>query len=271
MQETDFDTLLKNEDPDRRLAALFATPRQRDGLFALYAFNHEIARVAESTSEGLIGEMKLTWWRDAVADLYAPEPKVRRHAVTEALVPLTGLIRRDDLLELVDARLDDIAARPFARLEEVLDYVDATAGALMRMACQVCEAEVDEAQVREAGRAWGLTGLLRAFPVRARIGRAPAPGDALARHGATPAMLAQGLGADKAAAAREPVLEAARLACRSLADRPPMSPAAVPALGYAVLAEGYLRGLPASPYALGPAGNPLLRQLRLTWLSLTGR
>lgn len=273
MQETDFDTLLKKEDPDRRLAALFATPQQRDGLFALYAFNHEIARIAESTSEGLIGEMKLTWWRDAVTDLYAPEPKVRRHAVTEALAGLTGRVTQDDLLGLVDARLDDIAARPFANLDDILDYVDATAGRIVRLACRICDAEdaVSETLLEAAGRAWGLTGLLRAFPMRARIGRAPAGGDALARAGATPAMMAQGLGAEKVALARQPVVEAARQACQVLKAQGSLPAPAVPALGYAVLARGYLDALPDNPYALAHQRYLLARQARLTWLSLTGR
>ncbi|MHA6289161.1 squalene/phytoene synthase family protein [Maricaulis sp. CAU 1757] len=262
---------LAQSDPDRRLAALFATPDVRDGLLALYAFNQEVARIAEATSESLIGEMKLVWWRDAVSDLYAAPRVVRRHDVTEALAGLTGKIAEADLHGLVEARFDDVAAQPFASLDSVLDYVDATAVRLMRLGVQVCEAEVDAQHVQAAGRAWGLTGLLRAFPVRARIGRAPVGTDALAEHEATPAMLAQGLGPERVAAARTAVIDAAREACRELKAAGPIPAPAVPAMGYAALAPGYLDRLPDNPYHLAPERPLLARQWRLTWLSLTGR
>ncbi|WP_300545469.1 squalene/phytoene synthase family protein [Maricaulis sp.] len=271
MPENDFDTLLRSADPDRRLAALFAPPDVRQRLFALYAFNQEIGKIAEATSEGMIGEMKLTWWREAVADLYLSEPKIRRHAVTEGLAGLTDRLAEPDLTALIAARYDDIGARPFASLDDVLAYVDATAGQLMQLALTLCEAELDADVVRAAGRAWGLTGLLRAFPVRAKIGRAPVGGDDLGRVGATPAMLAQGLGEEKVAEAIKPVRDAAESALTDLDTAGPLPAETVPALGYARLARGYLDRLPGKPYQLAPERPLLPRQLRLTWLSLTGR
>lgn len=271
MENTDFDKTLQSSDPDRRLAALFAPADVRARLFALYAFNQEIGRVAEATSEGMIGEMKLVWWRDAVADLYAETPAVRRHAVTEGLAAMTDRVDRTELEALIEARFDDVSARPYASLDEVLAYVDETAGRLMRIALRLCGTGIDEARLVAAGRAWGLTGLLRAFPVRAKIGRAPVGGDDLHAAGATPAMLAQGLGEAKVAEAVEPVRRAARAALRALRAGGALPPEAVPAMGYAMLAGGYLDSLPDSPYQLAPERPLLSRQLRLTWLSLTGR
>ena len=118
MPSEDFNALLQKSDPDRRMAALFAPPEVRQRLFTLYAFNQEIARIAEATSESLIGEMKLTWWRDAVADLGASPPKVRRHEVSEGLARLGDRIGPSDLMPLIDARFDDISARPFADLDD---------------------------------------------------------------------------------------------------------------------------------------------------------
>lgn len=271
MSAADFNRLLQKADPDRRMAALFARPELRDRLLALYAFNHEIARIADATSESLIGEMKLTWWRDAIADLYADDPNVRRHDVTEALARETGRLDLEILQGLVQARFDDISARPFTGLDDVLAYVDATAGAIMRSALILAETELDEDWVRDAGRAWGLTGLLRAFAHRARIGRAPVGGDALAKVEATPAMMAQGLGSEKIAEARAATIAAAEEACDALQARGPLPAEAVPAMGYAVLAPAYLKALPTDPYAIAPERSLLARQARLTWLSLTGR
>lgn len=271
MSAEDLSQVLQQADPDRRLAALFAPDLVRARLFALYALNHEIARIADATTESLIGEMKLTWWREAISDLYLETPKVRRHAVTEALAPLTGMLPEAELLDLVDARFDDITAAPHADLDALIDYVDRTSVRLVRLALILSEGELPEGQIRDAGRAWGLTGLLRAFAWRARIGRAPVAGDYLTELGGTAAMLAQGLGPDKAKAAIQPVRAIAEDAARGFLAAGTMPMEAVPAAGYAVLARGYLDRLPKNPFEIAPERALLARQARLSWLSLTGR
>tara|TARA_R110000868_G_scaffold57591_6_gene177864 strand:- start:645 stop:1460 length:816 start_codon:yes stop_codon:yes gene_type:complete len=271
MSAENLSEVLQRADPDRRLSALFATEPVRARLFALYGLNHELGRIADATSESLIGEMKLAWWRDAIADLYAPTPAVRRHDVTEGLAPLTGIVPQAALLDLVEARFDDVTARPYASLDELMEYVDRTAVALLRLSLQLSEAELPEARIRDAGRAWGLTGLLRAFAWRARIGRAPVAGDYLTELGGTPAMLAQGLGADKAKAALQPIRAIASDAVRGFAAAGTLPVEAVPAAGYAVLVPGYLERLPSDPFQIPAERSLLARQMRLTWLSLTGR
>ena len=44
---------VRRHDPDRFLCALFAPPARRDALFALVAFNHELARAREETTHRL--------------------------------------------------------------------------------------------------------------------------------------------------------------------------------------------------------------------------
>src|SRR5207244_12479744 len=46
--------LLRRQDSDRYLTALFAPSDRREALFALYAFNLEIARAREAVSEPFI-------------------------------------------------------------------------------------------------------------------------------------------------------------------------------------------------------------------------
>ena len=56
--------VVRAEDPDRYFATLFAPASVRDGLFSLYAFNLEIARIRQMISEPLPGEVRMQWWRD---------------------------------------------------------------------------------------------------------------------------------------------------------------------------------------------------------------
>jgi 15-cis-phytoene synthase len=46
-------------DPDRALAALFGPHEARDDLFALYALNVELARIAEQAKEPDLGAIRL--------------------------------------------------------------------------------------------------------------------------------------------------------------------------------------------------------------------
>src|SRR5215831_19686705 len=59
--------LVRGQDYDRYIAALFAPAEHRDALLALYAFSVEIARVRDAAREALPGEIRLQWWRDALA------------------------------------------------------------------------------------------------------------------------------------------------------------------------------------------------------------
>ena len=58
-------------DYDRYLSALFAPACRREALFALIAFNHEIARIPEAVSEPMLGRIRLQWWREVLEAVYA--------------------------------------------------------------------------------------------------------------------------------------------------------------------------------------------------------
>ena len=77
--------LVERGDPDRFMAVMAAPVALRVRLFPLYAFNLEIARAPWVTTQPMIAEMRLQWWRDVVA-----EPAPRAH---EVVGPLHGVIQ----------------------------------------------------------------------------------------------------------------------------------------------------------------------------------
>src|SRR5215469_14672661 len=81
--------LVRRHDRDRFTTALFAPEPHREDLFALYAFNYELAKVRESVREPMMGRVRLQWWRDTIAEIAAGQTP-RRHEVAE---PLARLIR----------------------------------------------------------------------------------------------------------------------------------------------------------------------------------
>jgi phytoene/squalene synthetase len=90
---THCETLLRAGDKDRFLAALFAPAEHRSALYALYAFNLEIARVREVAHGPLAGEIRLQWWCDVLGGEGRGE--VEGHARKSGLPDLRRSISAD--------------------------------------------------------------------------------------------------------------------------------------------------------------------------------
>jgi len=149
-------------DPDRYFSALFAPAALRPQLLALYAFNAELARVAETVREPMLGAIRLEWWRETAEGASRGTP--RNHDVARGLVALFegAKITLADLEALIAARAFDSSADRFADFAALENYLDATSGALMRLAARVLGAAPE--RTREAALAYGLTGLVRSLP-----------------------------------------------------------------------------------------------------------
>src|SRR5476649_1148199 len=95
--------LVREADRDRFLSTLFARAEHRDALFALYAFNVEIARVRELAREPMPGEIRLQWWREILSG--ERDGEAVAHPVAAALRETLARrgFRAEPLLELIDA------------------------------------------------------------------------------------------------------------------------------------------------------------------------
>jgi phytoene synthase len=62
---------VKARDRDRYLSVLYAPAAVRPALLALHGLDLELAQVVASTSEPMLGEIRLAWWRDALTALDA--------------------------------------------------------------------------------------------------------------------------------------------------------------------------------------------------------
>src|SRR5262245_39864737 len=92
--------LVREADPDRFFATLFAPAGYRGSLFALYAFNVEVSYVRERAREPLPGEIRLQWWSEVMDG--AREDEARAHPVAAALLET---VRR---FQLPVAALNDV-------------------------------------------------------------------------------------------------------------------------------------------------------------------
>jgi phytoene synthase len=269
--------LVERHDRDRYLACLFAPEPEREQLFALFAFNHELAKTAEVVSEPMLGQIRLQWWRESLEGIYSGSP--RQHEVVEPLARAVEAkqLPREQLEAVIAARALDLEAEPPADLTVLRSYAEGSSTVLLRLALRILGAE--DAASREAaehlGPAWAYLGLLRALPLHARQKRSYLPDDLCADAGvdlqevfelrASPALRrVAGVLIDVAgqhlAAARRP------------AGRVPRK--AFPALLIARLADLYLKrlrkagGNPFAPELQAPAPG---RVWRLAWGNWRGR
>ena len=163
--------LIERGDPDR-FAALMAAPQlARASLLPLFALNLEVARAPWVTSEPMIAEMRLQWWRDALA-----ETRPRAHEVAGPLHALIAAkaLPADTLDRLIAARRWDIYHDAHSDEAALDDYIDATAGGLMWLSALALGAPATaEAPIRNYAFAAGLAAYLRAVPDLEARGRVP--------------------------------------------------------------------------------------------------
>ena len=180
--------IAREADPDRSLSALFAPREARADLFALYALNAELSRVAELVSEPGLGAIRLQWWRDAIER--AASGETISHPVADAFGETLNRrkLSRERISALIDARAFDVDTRIMPDMAGLEAYVNDTAGAVFALAAGILGARGEnvEQAARSAGKAYGLTGLMRALPVHASRGLLFLPEDALRRHGTSP-------------------------------------------------------------------------------------
>ncbi|HLO23706.1 MAG TPA: phytoene/squalene synthase family protein [Methyloceanibacter sp.] len=180
--------IAREADPDRSLSALFAPREARVDLFALYALNAELSRVAELVSEPGLGAIRLQWWRDAIER--AASGEAIGHPVADAFGETLRhrKLSRNRVSALIDARNFDVETKIMPDMATLDTYLGHTAGTVFALAAEILGArgESVEQAARSAGKAYGLTGLIRALPVHAARGLIFLPEDALLRCGTSP-------------------------------------------------------------------------------------
>ena len=147
--------------------ALFAPAQHRGALHALYAFNAEVTRVRDVAHAALPGEIRLQWWSEVISGERADE--ARANPVAAALL---STIERHQLssatlIDLIEAHRFDLYDDPMASVDDLEAYTTRTSSALFALATQILAGTDAETVCLPAGIAYGVAGLLRAFPQHA--------------------------------------------------------------------------------------------------------
>jgi phytoene synthase len=178
--------IVRDRDPDRYLSDLFAPEAMRRQLFALHAFNAEVARVRDAISEPLPGEIRLQWWRDAIAsgdDGGNPVAAALNETIRTASLPTAPF---DNLLR---ARVFDLYDDPMPSLNDLEGYAGETSSVLIQLGAMILAGGRDPGTADVAGHAgvaYALGGLMRALPLHASRRQMYLPADMIAAFGVDP-------------------------------------------------------------------------------------
>ena len=152
----------KTGEPDRYLAALYAPEPARSKLIALAAFAVDLKRIGAGVREPLLAEIRLQWWRDALAALVRGE--TTGHPVADRLGPdiASGLLPAGLLMGMIDAAAErDWPTQTNGQaLRSQLTKSESAAFMLAARALGAGHSDRLEAAAQAAGFTYGLARLL---------------------------------------------------------------------------------------------------------------
>jgi 15-cis-phytoene synthase len=160
--------LVRQVDPDRYIATLFAPAVKRDALFALYAFDAEISRVVDLARDPLPGEIRLQWWRDVANG--ERDGEAAGHPVASALLEIIAAhdLPRSAFDAYCEARIFDFYHDVMPDRTALEAYLGATHSAIIQLAAIILDrhaATTASDAAGHAGVAQGIARILCRLPV----------------------------------------------------------------------------------------------------------
>jgi phytoene synthase len=165
-------------------------PDRRRAITAHNAYCRDVDDVDHEVSDAAVARLKLAWWRQEVASIFAGTPQ---HPAAQALAAAAQShgLRQADLLTVIDGMEMDLAQNRYLDFAALEVYCDRVAGVVGRMSAQIFgyRNAATLTYARDLGIAFQLTNIVRDVGEDARRGRIYLPQDELARFGVTPASL----------------------------------------------------------------------------------
>ena len=169
---------------------LFLAPERRRAITALYAFCREVDDTVDECTDQSIARIKLAWWRNEVATMYAGQPD---HPVMKALQPHLAVyqLEQQHLQAIIDGMemdLDQTRYLDFPALNRYCWHVASVVGILSASIFGVTNPQTLK-YAEKLGLAFQLTNIIRDVGEDARKGRIYLPVNELQQFNVTAADL----------------------------------------------------------------------------------
>jgi phytoene synthase len=173
IERTQVDRAARDLAYDDYLTALLAPPRYRGDLITLAAVFGELARIPLQVSDATLGEIRLQWWRDALASTARSG-----HPVADAALALNSRLPMplaELIAPVIEARAAELYAEPFPTGEAFDAYVTAPEKAAFAIQAALLGVPQDRSAARfdAAARTLGLVRTCVRLPYLFAKGRYP--------------------------------------------------------------------------------------------------
>ncbi|XP_050361470.1 NADH dehydrogenase (ubiquinone) complex I, assembly factor 6 isoform X1 [Nymphalis io] len=180
--------IVRQHDYENYLATLLMTKALRSPAFVVRAFNAEIARVQDQTTDPQTAAMRLQFWHDAVNLIYQNQQScnIPANPITQELykVCISYKIQRRYLERLISSRQSLLKTKYFRTMEDVEIYTENTVSTIYYLL--LCIAGVTNVHADHAashlGKAQGLANILRSVHVFNYHKTVSLPMDILMKH-----------------------------------------------------------------------------------------
>lgn len=150
--------MTRGNDPERALVLSYAPSEGRDGMAALLALDDTLGQILRTTREPVVGQMRLTWWYEALTRLDSAPPPAEPvlRGLASDVIPrgVTGT----RLAEMIDAW--EVLLNPDTPDDATLE-VYAGRGIVLFGAIGTVLGAAPADPVAPAGRGWALADLAR--------------------------------------------------------------------------------------------------------------
>jgi phytoene synthase len=146
-------------DADRFLALTYAPARARSALRALWELDASLGSMVAEGSQPLVVQMKLAWWREALAGLDRGDAPAQPLLVRLSETMIPAAITGESLSGLTDGWEYLLSPDPLTD-EEAQAFAHLRGGRLFSLSARLLGSPTDRA-VEGGGAAWALTDLAR--------------------------------------------------------------------------------------------------------------
>ncbi|NP_001180807.1 NADH dehydrogenase (ubiquinone) complex I, assembly factor 6 isoform X3 [Macaca fascicularis] len=177
--------LLRKRDYEGYLCSLLLPAESRSSVFALRAFNVELAQVKDSVSEKTIGLMRIQFWKKTVEDIYCDKPPQQPVAIELWKAVKRHNLTKRWLMKIIDEREKNLDDKAYRNIKELENYAENTQSSLLYLTLEILgikDVHADHA-ASHIGKAQGIVTCLRATPYHGSRRKVFLPMDICMLHG----------------------------------------------------------------------------------------
>ncbi|KAG6461910.1 hypothetical protein O3G_MSEX012934 [Manduca sexta] len=164
--------IVRQHDYENFLATLLMTKAIRSPALVLRAFNVEVARIQDQTSDAQTAAFRLQFWQDALKDIYKNDQKLQNvpaHPIAQELFKVCSgyKLSRRHLERLITSRGSLLKSKYFRNMEDLERYAEDTVSCVYYLilgVAGVADVHADHA-ASHLGKAQGIANILRSIHV----------------------------------------------------------------------------------------------------------